>query len=311
MHSSNDKLIDEVKKRLLTIKKNKPISDFTESGVKYIEVRRLSTLLPRRISFESKRPSITRHSKINFLTEDKINLRLVPVIKSEKAIMRLKKEDNNNNKLFKTATNNINYSRNALFIKKPKKNNYNSNIFIKTFSNILSTSNSIGRMKTISKKHLFLSPFEEGKKRTKILKILVEFSKEIHSPKHKETYLINNNFNIRSFKNIKIDHMKRNLRDKFIFSKKVCLKKFKIKNSIFNENQKKKNNDISNTISKSIKKENNKIKSLLKRLDDGNDILKNKMMNKNKKIKPNCYYNKLHLNKINDIIDKYSYNNID
>jgi hypothetical protein len=304
MYSSTDKLIDVVKSRLSSKKKNRPINNHLDGQVRYIEVRRLSTLIPRR-------GTVRRQTNANHLTEDKINLRLVPVMKSEKAIMILKKDNNDNNKIAKTQTYNSNDSRNKFFLKKTNETkNFCSNIYMKTLSNILSTSHSLGKTRTISKKNIFLSPFEEGKKKSKIFKILVDFSREIHSPKHKETNLINKSINIRSLKNIKMNKNQRKKNDIFL-SEQFLSKKFKIKNNIFHENQKEQK--VSNSNNKASKEEKNKIKYLIKRLDDSSEIIRNTLLLKNKKrkIKPNCYYNKLHLNKLNDIIEKYSYNNMD
>jgi hypothetical protein len=60
---------------------------------------------------------------------------------------------------------------------------------------------------------------------------------------------------------------------------------------------------------KSINKKK-KNRFLLEELSNGSQTLKRLMKNE-KKRRPNCYYNKLHLNKIHDIIEKYSYNNKD
>ena len=305
MYSSTDKLIDVVKSRLSSIKKSRPINNHREGQVRYIEVRRLSTLIPHR-------GSVRLPTNANHLNQDKINLRLVPVMKSEKAIWIFKNNNNdNNNKIAKTQTYNANDSRNKLFLSKSNKTkNFCTNIYMKTLSNILSTSHSFPKTKTISKKNIFLSPFEEGKKKSKIFKILVDFSREIHSPKQKEANLINKSINIRSLKNIKMSKNQRKKDDIFL-SEQFLSKKFKIKNNIFHENQKEQKD--SNSKNKGSKEEKNKIKYLIKRLDDSSEMVRNTLLIKNKKrkIRPNCYYNKLHLNKLNDIIEKYSYNNMD
>ncbi len=88
------------------------------------------------------------------------------------------------------------------------------------------------------------------------------------------------------------------------YMNKELLKKFKIKNNTINENEKKKEKNNNS-------KEKYKIKLLLKRLKNNNEILKNKIGNKIKKLKANCYYNKLHLIKMNNIFDKFSFNNND
>ena len=315
MYSSNDKLIDEVKQRLLSAKKNRPISNYLEGGIRYVEVRRLSTLIQRKGSeSKNKRTTIRKKTNTNYLNDDKINLRLIPVMKSEKAIFTFTKNDNNkridnkidSNKILKTEINDINNSRNKLFLNISKK--YSSNIYMKTISNILSTSNSFGKIKAFSRKNIFFSPFQEGKKRNKIFKILVNFSKEIHSPKHKENDIINNIVNFKSYKTIKENEKFKNRKFE-IFSQEFSIKRLRIKDSIKDENEK--NNKKKKNKTNENNKEKDKIKYLLNRLNNENDIIKNKMKNKNKKIKPNCYYNKLHLNKMNDIIEKYSYNNND
>ena len=63
MYSSNDKLIEEVKKRLLKRRKHKYNGNYQENTVKYIEIRRLSTLVPKR-NFGSHRDSIRRNQKL-------------------------------------------------------------------------------------------------------------------------------------------------------------------------------------------------------------------------------------------------------
>ena len=309
MYSSNDKLIDEVKQRLLSFKK-KNYNNYNENGSNIIESRRISTLIPRRSS-RSKRTTIKLKTNRNFLTEDKINLRLVPVIKSVKAIIRFRKDSNNNYKIYTTEDNDeLNCSRNKYNLKKPKVNS-NSNIYITTFSNVLSTSNSFGKFRTVSKRQLFMSPFQVGKNKKKIFKNLVNLSKELHSPKNKEHNLIKNIFNISSFKRLNELQSKKNKNKKKkkdnigVSPIKFTLKTIKNENSFFHDNQKEKINK-----NKNINKKN-KIKFLLQELNNGNETLKRIMKNNEKKIRPNCYYNKLHLNKIHDIIEKYSYNNKD
>ena len=298
MYSSNDKLIEEVKKRLLKRRKNKYNANYQENTVKYIEIKRLSTLVPKR-NFGSHRDSIRRKSKINYLTEDKINLRLFPIIRSEKVIMHTNKAEDN--KEFNTEPNNtnINSPRNKLNFTKPK-NDYNSNIYMKTYTKILSESNSFLKMSKITRKNLFMSPFEKGKKRNKIFKFLVNFSKEKHSPKHKENNLINNNnFNIQSFKTLK-KSPKKKYNNCF---QNQTLKKMGIEKC--NLYEKFEENNDNNC------KEKKKNQFILNILNNDKCIFKNIMINKRKKIKPNCYYNKLHLIKMNNLIDKYSFINID
>ena len=291
MYSSNDKLIDEIRKRLLTIRKKNP---FHYNKEKDIETKRLSTLMARRNS-ESHRGTIRRKTNFNYLSEDKINLRLVPIIKSEKAIMILKKDDN---KIFNTEINDINFARNSLNSKKPKTIS-NSNLYIKTCTNYISPSSSFGKIKPFSRKNIFLSPYQFNKNKNKIFQNLVKFSKEIHSPMYNAKNLFNNYFDIKSFRKINEKHLGNKTQNQNIIFN--TLTNFKIKNKLLNYDKIQNNNE----------KDNYNIHSLIKVLNNDNIILKNKLENKRKKIRPNCYYNKLHLNKINEIIDKFSYNNID
>ena len=296
MYSSNDKLIDEIRKRLLTIRKKNPLHNHKGNDG---EIRRLSTLMARRGS-GSHRATIRRKTNLNYLSEDKINLRLVPIIKSEKAIMILKRDDN---KMFNTEINDndTNFTRNPLNLKKPKIND-NSNLYIKTFSNYISPSpsSSFGKINPFSRKKIFLSPFQFNKNKNKIFQNMVEFSKEIHSPKYNAKNLFNNYVNIKSFRKINEKHLgNKTQNQKIMFN---TLTTFKFKNKLLNDDKNQKNNE---------QKAKYNIKSLIKVLNNDNVILKNKLEKKRKIIKPNCYYNKLHLNKIKDIIEKFSYNNID
>ena len=96
MFSSNDKLIDEVRKRLVEFKRKNFYNYHKANGLNFLEAKRLSTLVSRRSSL-SRRGSTKLKTKRN-LIEDKINLRLVPVIKSIKAIMSIRKDNNDNHK---------------------------------------------------------------------------------------------------------------------------------------------------------------------------------------------------------------------
>ena len=111
---------------------------------------------------------------------------------------------------------------------------------------------------------------------------MVNLSKEIHSPKHSEKNLINYQLNVRTYKK----KNKNNINENFgLFPKNFHLKNFQLFN-----------NDIKNINTEENKKNN-----------DINHLKKFKW----KRIKPNCYYNKLHLNKIKNIIDKYTFHQIE
>ena len=98
-YSSNDKLIEEVRKRLLECKKKNYYNYYKANGINFQDLRRISTLAQRRSSI-GRRSSIKLKANRNLLTEDKINLRLVPVIKSVKAIIRFRKDNNDNHQRY-------------------------------------------------------------------------------------------------------------------------------------------------------------------------------------------------------------------
>lgn len=291
MFSSNDKLIEVVLKRLLIKKKNnynKLINN--EKSTNNIKVRRLSTLLSRG-SADRKRFSIKKNK--NNLDGDKMNLKLIPLIKRRNILLKLK---NFNEMIFNTESIDINnYERNdKLILKKPKINNLNINT-INTFSNFACTSDSFRKLKTNKKKHLFLSPYQVGLNKTKLFKNMVNISKDIHSPKKREEFFNIEIFNIRSFSS---KNVKNKSKDYFGIPKTFSEKKLNIKKNIFNYSLK--------VDSESKNKKKRKYKGFNHRKEIVNNIIKGE-----NKRKANCYYNKLHLIKMNDIIDKYSYNNKD
>ena len=98
-------------------------------------------------------------------------MRLFPIIKSEKAIMLLRRDDN---KMFNTEINDINFARNPLNLKKPKII-ANSNLYINTFSNYMSPSpsSSFGKKRPFSRRKIFLSPFQFNKNKNKIFHNLI------------------------------------------------------------------------------------------------------------------------------------------
>ena len=294
MFSSNDKLIDEVRKRLVEFKRKNFYNYHKANGLNFLEAKRLSTLVSRRSSL-SRRGSTKLKTKRN-LIEDKINLRLVPVIKSIKAIMSIRKDNNDNHKRYHTEGNAHNN------MKKSKINSYsnsNSKLYITTYSNGPSISNSIGKTKMLKKRHLFLSPFQAGKNRSKMFKNLVNISKVLHSPKNKENNLVNNIFNVKSIKRFNNFETKNNKKDENVTTSE---KIFKLENSFFHDNK-------ATIRFKTINKKKRNI-FLLEESNNRSDTFK-KLLKNGKNRRANCYYNKLHLNRMHDIIEKYSYNNKD
>lgn len=287
MFSSNDKLIEAVLKRLVKKKKNNFYDDIIndQKTTNNIKVRRLSTLLSRG-SADKKRFSVTKSG-------NKMNLKIVPLIKRRNILLKMK---NFNEMIFNTESVEFkNYVKNdKIIIKKPKINNLNINA-IKTFSNFVSTSDSFRKGKSNKKKHLFLSPYQVGLNKAKLFRNMINLSKDIHSPKKREENFNIKNFNIRSFSG---KPGKNKNKDYFGIPKTFSEKKINGKTNIFNYSQKVK--------SESKKKGKYKYKGFKHR----NEIIKNIIKDENKR-KANCYYNKLHLIKMNDIIDKYSYNNKD
>ncbi len=298
MYSSNDKLIDEVRKRLLEFKKKNNYKYHKANGVNFLEARKITTLA------QSRKSTTKLKTARNLLTEEKINLRLVPLIKSVKAIVKYRQDSNDICKRYNTEINTPNNtSRYKFNMKKSKINscsNSNSRVHTATYSNGLSSSNSLGKTKMFVKRHLFLSPFQIGKYKSKMFKNLVNKSKEMHSPKNKENNLVNNIFNIKSLK--RFNGFKSNNNNKKVEYIRNTGKTPKLEKSFFYDNKLKMRY-------KSINKKK-KIVFSLEESNNDNETLK-KILKNVKKRRANCYYNKLHLNKIHDIIEKFSYNNMD
>ena len=300
MYSSNDELIKEVKKRLLQMKKKK--NRVYQNPSNYREVKILTTLVPQGNS-ESRRTSLLKNAQ-NFMEENNLNLRLIPFIKTTKALIkRINNYNNNNNdnshytKMINTEIFDTDHSRNTKIIHSKKKK-------IDSNSNISSTSNSLGKYKIKSKKHLFLSPYKVMQSRTKLFKNMVNMSKELHSPIRRENDLNKKNFKISSVPRRNTNNHTKN---EFygIFPPMYITEKLKIKKSILNEVQKDKMKSIEKC------KENKKnIPFLYKRLNCENNIIKNIIKNSKHQRRPNCYFNKLHLNKMHKIIEKYSFNKV-
>ena len=308
MYSSNDKLIDEVRKRLLSIKKHNFNYHINQNSINYAETRRLSTLIPRRLSVN--RRSTIRKKTQTLINEEKLNLRLIPLIRTAKNLLKIW---DLNEKIVTTQPFDNNFSRNKkLYLKKPKiESNYNIYINMNTFSNNISTSNSLGKHRSHpNKKKLFLSPYQLGKNRKKLFKNLVSLSKDIHSPKKRENYIDKENFNLISYINLnenkKIE--KSNKEEIFGLSHQLLsTNKFKIKKGILK--------DIHNLKTESLGKNKN-ILNKIRFQNNGLKLGKNAFLrkiihNKENKKRINCYYNKMHLNKIQNILEKYSYNNMD
>jgi hypothetical protein len=301
MYSSNEKLIDEVKKRLISIKKNNYHINLNQNSSNNVEARRLSTLIPRKQS-EIKRSSCKKKT-VNILNDDKINLQLIPLVRTAK---NLKKLRHLNERIVNAEAYHSSYSRNKLQSKK-EKIDPNSNMDTNTFSKILSTTHSFRKFKIISKKHLFKSPYQVRLNKARMLKKMVDLSKELHSPKKREHDIDKDNYNIITIrKHIENKTCEINKKRYFfdIYPQMNIAKKKKIKIFILdrfqteaNENEKRCVDKIGNKIYQ--------IKGInLKKIND-----KNKKRHSNKRL--NCYYNKLRLNKVNNIIEKFSYNNKD
>jgi hypothetical protein len=298
MYSSNDELIQEVKRRLMLMKKKK--NRVYQNPSNYREVKILTTLMPRGNS-ESRRSSLLKNAP-NFMEEHNLNLRIIPFIKTTKALIkRIKNNNSHNTKIVNTEIYDTNHSRNSNIIHSKKKK-------IDSNSNISSTSNSFGKCKIISKKHLFLSPYKVMQNRAKLFKNMVNMSKELHSPIRRENDLNKENFKISSVprRNTSPNNHKKNKKNEYfgIFPQMYTNDKLRIKKNILNEMQK----DKTKSIDKS--KENKKnMKFMYKRLKYENDIIKNIIKNSEHQRRPNCYFNKLHLNKMHKIFEKYSFIN--
>ena len=296
MYSSNDELIKEVKRRLLLMKKKK--NRVYQNPSNYREVKILTTLAPHGNS-ESRRASLLKNAQ-NLMEENNLNLRLIPFIKTTKAFINLiKNNKSHNTKRVNTEINDTDHSRNTKIMQHSKKKKIDSN------SNISSTSNSLGKCKIKSKKQLFLSPYKVMQSRTKLFKNMVNMSKQLHSPIRRENDLNKENFKISSVPRRNINNLKKN--EFFgIFPQMFITEKLKIKKSILNEVQKDKMKSI-----EKCKKNKKNIKFMYKRLNCENNIIKKIIKNSEHQRRPNCYFNKLHLDKMHQIIEKYSFNNFE
>jgi hypothetical protein len=295
MYSSNDELIKEVKRRLLLMKKKK--NRVYQNPSNYMEVKILTTLVPHGNS-ESRRASLLKNAQ-NLMEENNLNLRLIPFIKTTKALInRIKNNNSHNTKIVNTEIYDTDHSRNTKIIHSKKKK-------IDSNSNISSTSNSVGKCKIKTKKHLFLSPYKVMQSRTKLFKNMVNMSKELHSPIRRENDLNKENFKISSVPRRNSNNNKKN--EFFgLFPQIYITEKLKIKKSILNEVQKDKMKSI-----EKCKKNKKNIKYMYKRLNCENNVIKKIIKNSEHQRRPNCYYNKLHLDKMHQIFEKYSFNNVE
>ena len=249
---SNNKLIEVMKKRLSVINRNKY---YFSKDYKPISIFKLRNSIDMQ---ESKIDNTKKHDRKYFLLEDQINLKIIPLIKKNKCVFKYE---------------------NLLLMKSPEKKTKNAK----------SNSSALIPSKTYKKKFLFKSPFKEGKKNKNKLKIMVDFSKEIHSPKFKEKKI---NFDLQKT----YSNKSRNIGER---NHKIYLKTYVNEQNIFN-NIKLDDSFESNSKNKyddSYKKENLFIRK----------IINNKERNRRAK----NYYNQIHVNKMNKIIEKFSFNNID
>ena len=146
--------------------------------------------------------------------------------------------------------------------------------------------------KTFSKKSRFKSPFEEGKRNKYFLRDMVNFSKRFHSPKYKEnklhreilnTYSRNDNRNVfRISKNKNTNHYLKTWQN--------------INHNYKLDKRREKFNDI----------DKNQIETDINQ----NGFMRNIIINKERSRRGKNYYNQIHVNKMNKIIEKYSFNNV-
>lgn len=267
MNSQTNKLI-EVMKRRLTLKKrntyrnNEPISIFRLRYSNQYQETNVKT--PH------------KSKKKYFLTEDHINLKIMPLLKKKKcaftyeSLLKMKKEPTKDTNISKSV-NKLNNGRNNDSSANPSKSS------------------------KALKKFIFRSPFQENKNNSKRFKILVDISKEIHSPKEKENKL--NKDLLRTFA--------RNSKKEYFENKKNLgyLKTYGNENHIFNDI---KINEKSNKLNNSKFFINNMILQ-----NQENILLRNLIINKERNRRAKNYYNNIHVNKIDKIIEKYSFTNRD
>ena len=255
MNSSNSKLIEVMKKRIKPRNQNNKFMD------QKIYSNSIFNLRGRKDYLETKIDKTKKYDRNNFLSEDQINLRILPLIKRKKVIFKYENliEKKNNDK----KTN----SRMSISFVKPSK--------------------------IYSKKYLFKSPFQEKKKNKYKLKIMVDLSKKIHSLKYNE----------KKINNIVLKNFSRNDKNNFKNSNnlKIYLKTYANIKNIFN--------DIK--IDKLDKTNENVKQNKYPEQKNENNFLRNIINIKERNRNARNYYNRIHINKMNKIIEKYSFNNFD
>ena len=256
MAAVNHKLIEVMKKRLSIMNQHKYYFSKDYQPISIFKLRNSRDYQDSKIDMSKK------HDRKYFLLQDQINLRIVPLIKKNKCVFKYE---------------------NLMLMKSPDKKSNKG----------VSTSFGITPSKTYTKKILFKSPFQEGKKNKKNLQIMVDLSKEFRSPKYKE-------------KNIHKDIVKTFSRNSNILknkNNKLYLKTYGNEKHIFN-NIKLNDSDDNNE------------KSNHKNLNNGDYkkekiFLRNIIINKERNRRAKNYYNQIHVNKMNKIIEKFSFNNLD
>ena len=166
-------------------------------------------------------------------------------------------------------------------------------------SNGISTS-FVKPSKTYVKKYLFKSPFQERKKSKYKLKNMINLSKRIHSPKFKE-----NKVNNVIFKTVSRND-KNNFKNDS--NMKLYLKTCGNIKNIFNDI---KLDRIDKRIDKLDKTNENVKQNKYLEQKNENTFLMNIIKIKERNRRARNYYNKIHVNKVNKIIEKFSFNNYD
>ena len=254
MNPESHKLIEVLKKRLSIMNRNKYISNQKDNKPKQIFKLRFSTDY-----HEIKTNTFIKHDKKQFLFEDQINLKIVPLIKRKKCAFKyenLKQAKSTEKKSSKRLFSSLTY--------KP--------------------------LKTFSKQFSFKSPFQERKKNKNKLKVMVNLSKELHSPKIKENKLNKELLKVYSRNN---NYLWYNIQKNYLGT---CGNGMNIFNKIklYKNVDKSTETHFDNYINEENKSEN--------------ILLRNIIMNKERNRKAKNYYNHIHVNKMNKIIEKYSFN---
>ena len=251
---SSHRLIEVMKRRLSIINRNK----YYFAPIKYA---RTSVLKQKdnKDNLESITNISKKHDKKYFLFQDQINLKIVPLIKRKKCAFKYEN------------------------LKQAKSTE-------KTSSKRLFSSLIYKPLKTFSKQFSFKSPFQERKKNKNKLKVMVNLSKELHSPKIKENKLNKELLKVYSRNN---NYLWYNIQKNYL---DTCGNGM----NIFNKIKLYKNVDKSTeTRFDNYVNEENKSENIL---------LRNIIMNKERNRRAKNYYNHIHVNKMNKIIEKYSFN---